>query len=51
VSTAAAPARVGRFFVGVFEHLLPPTLYFFVAFNLQGNRLVTIVDALRRRPG
>ena len=31
---AVAPARVGRFFVGVFEHLLPPTLYFFVAFNL-----------------
>ena len=28
------PARAGRAVLGVFRHMLPPTLYFFVAFNL-----------------
>jgi hypothetical protein len=31
---ASLPARAGRVVVRVIEHLLPPTLYFFIAFNL-----------------
>jgi hypothetical protein len=28
------PVRVGRAALGLFEHMLPPTLYFLIAFNL-----------------
>jgi hypothetical protein len=35
VSLAASlPARVGRTVLDLFKHMLPPTLYFFIAFNL-----------------
>jgi hypothetical protein len=34
VSTTGSPARIGHFFANAFRHVLPPTLYFFVAFNL-----------------
>jgi hypothetical protein len=35
VSLAASlPARAGRTVLGVFRHMWPPTLYFFIAFNL-----------------
>ena len=34
MSTAAFPTRVGHFFANAFRHMLPPTLYFFIAFNL-----------------
>ncbi len=31
---ASLPARAGRMVLDAFRHILPPTLYFFVAFNL-----------------
>jgi hypothetical protein len=35
VSLAASlPARVGRTVLDLFKHMLPPTLYYFIAFNL-----------------
>ncbi|MEA2802126.1 MAG: hypothetical protein QOE49_2221, partial [Rhodospirillaceae bacterium] len=32
--TASLPARAGRTVLNAFRHLLPPTIYFFIAFNL-----------------
>jgi hypothetical protein len=34
VSAAAIPARAGHAFLHAVRHALPPTLYFFIAFNL-----------------
>ena len=34
VSAAAIPGQVGRRVAADFRHMLPPTLYFFIAFNL-----------------
>jgi hypothetical protein len=34
VTTASIPARLGHGFLHAVRHLLPPTLYFFIAFNL-----------------
>ena len=34
MNTAAIPARAGHAFLHAVRHVVPPTIYFFIAFNL-----------------
>ena len=38
---ASLPVRVGRAALGLLKHMLPPTLYFFIAFNLIADGLTS----------